>query len=117
MWTGSRAPPHKQEMGSMLLGGMFKEEEAYARLECQTESEGHESSQFWSSLGQRSTSRSSSITGPSAAKQSVRMFRLSSLMGAFKVTEVLSPARLSGVPNVLNFSQQDLYEAKQPSKT
>ena len=116
MWTGSRAPPHKQEMGSMLLGGMFKEEEAYACLECQTEIEGHESSQFWSSLGQRSTSRSSSINGP-AANQSVRMFRLSSLMGAFKVTEVLSPARLSGVPNVLNFSQQDLYEAEQPSKS
>ena len=115
MWTGSRAPPHKHEMGSKLLGGMFKEEEAYSRLEGKSEKEGHESAQFWSSLGQRSTSRSSGSIGP--ASQSVRMFRLSSLMGAFKVTEVLSPARLSGVPNVLNFSQQDLYEAEQPSKS
>merc|ERR1719245_2716162 len=64
MWAGSRAPPHKQEMGSKLLGGMFKEEEAYSRLEGKSEKEGRESAQFWSSLGQRSTSRSSGSTGP-----------------------------------------------------
>ena len=55
MWTGSRAPDHKRQTGSGLLEGMFREEQAYARLAARTERQGQESKEFTTSLGGRPT--------------------------------------------------------------
>ena len=107
-WIGSQAPEHKLAMGQTVA------EETLKEFAVSTEEEGSESSGFKARFEQDFVV---SKTQSKPSKASVRMYQMSSLMGAFKVTEVLSPSRKVDVPNLLPCNQDDLYDAEQPSES
>jgi len=76
---------------------------------------GRETSEFWEAVNGSSVAFKNLTRDDMDLKSSPRLFNMTSVLGAFEVTEVKSEFRKLSVINSLVFRQSVLYEAEQPA--
>jgi len=119
VWSGKLATKHQVSFG-LSKANQWKTETppefSSSRVtSVEIAESGRETSEFWEAVNGSSVTYKNLTRDDVDLKSSPRLFNLTSVLGAFEVTEIKSEFRKLSVLNNLVFSQSVLYEAEQPA--
>ena len=120
VWSGKLATKHQVSFG-LSKANQWKTETppefSSSRVtSVEIAESGRETSEFWEAVNGSSVTYKNLTRDDVDLKSSPRLFNLTSVLGAFEVTEIKSEFRKLSVLNNLVFSQSVLYEAEQPGR-
>lgn len=121
-WIGREAPAHLKDVVSSEDSPLLARMPQFSK---ESVPEGQEPAHFKDAVGAGKRLEVSYWTGRKLiledhqdddSSSTVRLFRVTSVSGQLVVAEVLCPFRRADVPNLMPFSQEDLYGVEQPGK-
>ena len=118
VWSGKLATKHQFNFG-VAKANQWKTETPHefssSRItSVETIEAGRETSEFWEAVNGSSLTYRNLTRDDIDLKTTPRLFNMTSVLGAFEVTEIKPDFRKMSVINSLLFSQSVLYEAEQP---